>query len=495
MSENQNQFPIDDERPVSEQPSTNETEGAKPEAPSVQNVFYCGSEVQRDAEPPKKKRISLSRSSLILSAVALVLAVAMLTFTLTSAFYRERLTDDRLQNAVNGMEDGGSPIELFAAILEYYGYSDEYDEEAMMDEALRAYIRASGDRYAEYFNEEEYAMLLEQNAGQSQGIGVNVIQTQATYYGAVYEVIKIIAVTPDSPAEKAGVRVGDLIMWVGTEETEENLVNTLGNTMALSRLQGKAGTYAEFIALRPNGDAFEHKSFRILREKVEAVSVYSRISTDDPEVGIVKLTGFDAKTPVQFRTAMDSLIKDGCKSFVFDLRYNPGGNLYSIISILSGFLEKGDLILTAKDKQGNVEEYRAEPMSLTGDFAGCSVSTSDIGRYRGMKYAVLCNAATASAAELFTATFRDYELGQIIGEKTYGKGSMQSTIPLADFGYKGAIHLTVKMYFPPCGEGYDGEGIIPHKEVAMSEEALGYNVFELPDSMDAQLQAALDTLQ
>ena len=112
-----------------------------------------------------------------------------------------------------------------------------------------------------------------------------------------------------------------------------------------------------------------------------------------------------------------------------------------------------------------------------------------------LKFSVLVNKFSASAAELFTANIRDYELGRIVGVKTYGKGSMQTTFSLSRYGYDGALKLTTAYYFPPCGEGYDGIGITPHVIVELSEEAEQYNINLLPDHLDNQLSAAISTMK
>ena len=108
---------------------------------------------------------------------------------------------------------------------------------------------------------------------------------------------------------------------------------------------------------------------------------------------------------------------------------------------------------------------------------------------------VICNGNTASAAELFVAALRDYELADVVGETTYGKGSVQTTIPLERFGYSGALKITTKLYYPPCGEGYDGEGITPDVQVTLSDEAKKYSIYKLPQSLDNQLIAAIEALK
>ena len=222
----------------------------------------------------------------------------------------------------------------------------------------------------------------------------------------------------------------------------------------------------------------------------------AKVSEEDASVGIVKITSFDTVTPEQFTEEMDALIEDGCDKFVFDVRYNPGGDLNSIRAVLSYFLEEGDLILSAVDKNGGREEIKAKPISYDSErYAPCNVSGPDIGKYRGYELSVICNGSTASAAELFVSALRDYELADIIGETTYGKGSMQSTIDLEQFGYGGALKITTKLYYPPCGVGYDGEGITPDVEITLSDEAKKYSIYKLPESLDDQLIAAIEALK
>jgi carboxyl-terminal processing protease len=131
----------------------------------------------------------------------------------------------------------------------------------------------------------------------------------------------------------------------------------------------------------------------------------------------------------------------------------------------------------------------------TERYQPCNVSDLDIGKYRDYDISVLCNGYSASAAELFVAALRDYGLADVVGEKTYGKGCAQDIIPLDMFGYSGALKLTTKLYYPPCGVGYDGEGITPDVEVSLSAEAKKYSIYKLPESLDDQLKAAIEALK
>ena len=442
-----------------------------------------------DPNPYKEKK-KISVSAFVITCIALVLAAVMMTFTLCTGFYRQRLAEEQL--AAQQAENKYYPFELFRQFLSEFSMED-LDEEAMLEAALKAYVAATGDRYAAYYTEEEYALMTEGNEGNSEGIGINVINDEVIYGGETYLAFRVINVSEGSPAREAGVQVGDMVYAVGHGDDAE-YVRELGYDVALTRLKGEAGTEARFGVLRLTEDGYEPMEFSVTRGKVITTSVYYHVSEQDPAVGIVKIIQFDLTTPIQFSKAMDALLEEGCEKFVFDVRYNPGGDLRSIEAVLSYFLEEDDVIIRTVDTNGNEEISRVKEITYGGAYASCSVSESDIGKYRGLDAVVLCNESTASAAELFSATFRDYELAPLVGTTTFGKGSMQSIFPLEPYGYGGALKMTTAFYYAAKSEGYHGVGLKPDVEVALSEEAAKKNIYALTDEEDNQLQAALSQL-
>ncbi len=445
--------------------------------------------------PQKQKRVPLS--VFLLSAIALVLAAVMITYTLCGAFWRRKLAEVQLSDATVGIEgDEYYGFELFQSFMDAFAFEGQ-DRDAMMAAALKAYVAATGDPYAEYYTAEEYLALQASTAGDSEGIGINVINTTVEINGVEWKSIRVINVMKDSPAQKHGLQVGDNILYVGVGENAES-VHALGYDMALSRLKGPAGTTAEFTVYRegePNPI-----SFTIPRGKVTTTSVYFHQHASDPAVGVIKIAQFDLTTPTQFSEAMDGLIAQGCTRFVFDVRYNPGGDLLSIQGVLSYFLEEGDVVIRTKSAAGETSQSTVAPVTYEGSYAGCSVKAEDIGKYRTvggapLKAVILCNGSTASAAELFVATFRDYGLADTVGTTTFGKGSMQTIWNLAPYGYNGALKLTTAKYFSAKDEaGYDGKGISPTVTEELSAEAAEYNIYELPDALDNQLAKALEQL-
>lgn len=426
----------------------------------------------------------------VITAVVLAVLCTFAVMTMTA----NRKADMTVTEGTGEAEEGRYDIlnlldDLFDRSSLY-----EVDDEVVLDAVLDAYVEATGDRYAEYLNAEEYAALNAENNGEMCGIGVQVINSHALVDGVSVQAIVVAYVYTDSPAEAAGVRPGDAIIGVGKGD-DQVAVDDVGYTMALDLLAGEEGTLCEFTVYRAESD--EKLPFSIQRKKLTVMSVVSSVCSTDDTVGIVRIIQFDNTTAPQLTAAVDGLKAQGCTSFIFDLRGNPGGLLTSVVDVLTFFLEEGDVVLTAKDKYDRVETIKVGSPDGDGRLTSGSgtLTAEDIGKYRDLNFAVLVNEYSASAAELFTANIRDYELGQIVGVTTYGKGSMQSTFPLSYYGYEGALKLTVKYYYPPCGEGYDGIGITPHVVVELSEEAESYNFNVLPHDKDNQLQTAIAELK
>ena len=461
--------------------------------------IYEDSYDEEPQKPKKPKKISIS--AFLLSSVAIVLATVMLTFTVCMGLYRKTLSDIINEGFGAGAFESGdsqfADLDKLDAIFKTYSYYG-LEEEDIVDIVLKSYVAATGDRYAEYFTEEEYEAYMDSMMGSTEGVGINIIYTTEVIGGVEYKVFRVTNVTKESPAMRAGMKFGDIIFYVGIDEDERQSVNYLGYDEAFSMLIGPSGTQAEFTVLRKTADGagYEEIEFSITREPITSESVYYHVCATDPSVGIVKLLKFDYTTPTQFCEAVDELRAKGIDKFVFDVRYNGGGRLDSIVAVLSYFLDEGQTIISTVDKEGRADVIKAGVISgLEGERASCNVSRKDIGKYKDLEVAVLCNSSTASAAELFVANFRDYGIAKIVGQTTFGKGSMQSTLSLHYFGMKGVLKLTTNLYFPPCGESYDGIGITPDIEIPLDEALQNVNIYEISDAEDNQLQAALNTLK
>lgn len=403
-----------------------------------------------------KKKMSVGLSVLLICLAAIL--TFQLTFVLMSQKHQKELAAVTADAArYNKLLEVDA---LFRSL-----YVEDLDEEALMDGILTGYVYGTGDKYAAYYPAEEFAQYMESLQGDMQGVGIHII------YNADYEALEVINVMPDSPALEAGVEPGDMIAYVGIGENAES-VASLGYYGALSKLQGKAGTVAEFTVFR--GKNYTEKvEFSILRGYIAEQTVMSRVYALDPTVGIIKITSFDLKTPEQFFTAIETLVNGGCDKLVLDVRYNPGGELTSICMVLDALLPEGPVIRTV-DKAGNEEV----------------VYVSD-DRHLQLPMVVLVNGSTASAGELFCSALQDYEKATIVGTQTYGKGCMQTLRQLSDGS---GVSVTYRYYCPPFSENYDGIGVTPDIVVDLDEALADKNIYKITDEEDNQLHAAITAL-
>ena len=455
---------------------------------------------------PRRVPMSVFISSLCVLLVLSVLA----TFSVASEIFNRALLDWQEQqwdtpNASAPTDHDDLPTDVgfytelavLQFLFEQYAL-EEIDDEAVAVAVLKAYAAGTGDIFAAYYTEEELLELDAESQGEMQGIGVSVVDDAIELNGMTYNVLTVISVYNDSPALAADIRVGDHIYAVIDDDDEVHSVTEIGYDAALACVRGVADTNARFTVVRMNESGYEVIPFEITRAAITTQSVTGRVLDADPSIGLVKISQFDFTTPPQFHTVMDSLIAQGCTKFIFDLRHNPGGILESVEAVLSTLLQENDVMISTVYKSGAKETARVRAITYTREgYEGCSVTTEDIGKYRGYSFAVLTNQYTASAAELFSSNLRDYELATLVGVKTYGKGIMQSTFDLSYFGIEGALKLTVAWYQPPSGENYHGVGIAPHIEIDMDKQTIKKygNIYLIPDAEDAQLMAAVQALQ
>ena len=461
--------------------------------PDVDKYLY------NEGNPQKIKKVPIS---VMIASIAITAVISILfTYVLASGFYSKNKPIIQTQNEYQQPIDISDSLDKIAILNEIFAQI-QYDyknvsQDEITEYLLKAYVAATGDKYAQYMNAEEFEQFLSSNSGENVGIGISVIQSYIEYMGKSIEVISIESVSKNSPAEANGIKKGDLIISIGTDDGEKS-VNDVGYSSALDLLLGKEGTVAKFTVLRPD-ESQEHGycqiQFEITRAKFDSETVFYEICSTDNMVGIVRVTEFDLKTPKQFKEAVNSLKNNGCEYFIFDLRNNPGGDLLSISAILSYFLSDGDVIISTEDSQGNTKTDYVKEVAYTGNKIECSVTKDEIGQYKDLKFAVLVNRSTASAAELFTATVKDYSLGIVVGTKTYGKGCMQQILSLSEYGIPGALRVTTKMYFSKSHTVYHDIGIDPHEYVELTDEASKYSHFERPHDVDNQLQKAISKIK
>lgn len=402
----------------------------------------------------------LKKIPLGVAAVIMLLAV-LVTFQITyltiTNKYEMKLNDLEASPQFNLYSKLSGVDELFRSL-----YIGEINEDELTDAIIRGYIQGTGDAYAQYMNSDEFKKFMNDLGGELEGIGIIVI------YNDEYKALEIAGVMPDSPALEAGLLPGDLIIEV------DNLdVSVLGYYGAVARMQGNAETYANFTIAR-NENYSERLKMSVKRGYVTEQTIMSHMYKDDTNsIGIIKILQFDTKTPEQFTAAIENLKSQGANTFIFDVRNNSGGELNSVVSMLDYLLPEGPVIKIT-DGDGNETVMNSDANELDA------------------KMAVLINHTTASAAELFAAAMRDYSKAFLVGVQTYGKGSMQTIVRLAD---NSAIRVTYKMYSPPFSDNYNGIGLAPDFIVELSEEAAKKNLYNINDTEDNQLQEAINRIK
>ncbi|MBQ3639020.1 MAG: PDZ domain-containing protein [Clostridia bacterium] len=438
---------------------------------------------------------------LFVTAVLLVVSI-LLTFTLTTVFERKKYV-----KALNGSQitpvDGSTAVrdaenlKILESVLQNASlYADSLDEEKMLQAAFKAYVEASGDRYAVFYSEEEYRKANEISNGRYVGIGISFAVDEITIDDEQYTVFRVTSIVDGSPAAREGICVGDYLFAVKLENGQFPTISSLDYAAAVAAIRGEEGTTVELQILRRNGSAYDSFNLTCTREYVESLSAEGRISESDPTVAVVRISSFELNTPVQFCRAVDECRAKGATKFVFDVRDNPGGDLRSVRAILSNFLREDDLIIKAIDKDGNVaQETRCKAISYLGDGAGCNVTKEQIGQYRDLNFVVLCDENTASAAEVFTATLRDFGLSRAtVGKTTFGKGIMQTVFEIPFKGIKGYIKLTTHTYITEGGKSYHEIGILPDVDIKRQAGTENISIEALTWEQDIQLQTAVSNL-
>lgn len=391
--------------------------------------------------------------AVILTVIFSVLITFQVTYlSMWKSFRRAELESATEKETISSIEQ---KLEL---LYQIYGenYIGEIDPEELETGVMLGFVYGTGDRYGEYMDAKTYAEFTSDTEGDTEGIGIMVIENADT---GLIEVVEVMA---NSPALESGIHVGDLICKIEGQDAAE-----MGYYKALDMMLGKAGTTAEFTVLRGT----EYVDFSIERRHVEQINVNYHMYSD-AKTGIVRVTSFDTVTAAQFIQAVEELQKQGAERYVFDMRNNTGGLLDSVVEILDYLLPEGAII------------------RISGNDGVEEVISSDSAEFDA-PMAVLVNGSTASAAELFTAALRDYEKSVTVGTTTFGKGSMQTVIPFSDGS---ALRVTYKMYSPPVSDNYDGVGITPDLEIELDEALSGKSIYSITDAEDNQLQAAIAAL-
>jgi carboxyl-terminal processing protease len=317
---------------------------------------------------------------------------------------------------------------LFAEVYERikHDYVDEVDDHALMEKAIRGMVAAL-DPHSAYLDSQEFDEIRLSTMGSYPGVGIEVV--------AVGGMVKILRPIDGSPAQQAGVRAGDQIVRIDGTDIGADLAG------AIARMRGVSGSVVQ-LTIRRDGSP-ELLEFALRRTQVEVHSVLAE--TLEPGFGYVRITTFSATTAQDVARAISGLKRDnpgGIQGLVLDLRNNPGGVLEAGVAVADDFLSSG-VIVTA---DGRTPEARFRMDASHGDLIN------------GAPLVVLVNAASASASEIVAGALKDHGRALLVGRRTYGKGSVQTVIPLS---HGGAVKLTTSRYFTPSGASIHGKGIVP----------------------------------
>ena len=336
-------------------------------------------------------------------------------------------------------------------------YDGEIDDEKLLEGAMKGMADAIGDPYTVYMNQDEFITFIESSQGSFYGIGAQL--------GIRDNNVTVIAPVEGSPAEKAGLKAGDIILKVDDYE-----VNELNTEAVVSRVRGEEGVPVTLTIKREGVE--DPLEIKIVRAEIKTESVKGEILEDG--IGYIQLTTFsDEEVSDKFVEKLNELKQQGMKKLILDLRGNPGGYLNECVEIASNFIPEGEVITYTIDKY----DKKVISNSLGGDAIG-------------MPLVVLVDGGSASASEVVTGALRDYEVATIIGTRTFGKGIVQQLRVLPND--MGGLKVTTSKYYTPNGENIHGTGIEPNIVVEIPQEVLD---MDYDRSIDPQFQKALEVIR
>ena len=360
-----------------------------------------------------------------------------------------------LSSANSSEVDIYKKIDLFGEVLEKINreYIDEINQSESMDSAINGLLQ-SLDPYSSYMSPEILEEMQTETSGEFGGLGIEVSMEAG--------VVKVISPIDDTPASKAGLKAGDYIVKINDTQVQGKSLSE-----AVDLMRGPVGSSIE-LTVRRRGEK-KALTFNITREIIEIQSVKSELLEEN--IGYIRLTSFNENSSDQIEKQIKKLKKNkNLNSFILDLRNNPGGLLNQAIRISDFFLENGEIVSTKSRKKSDNRKWFAKKGDITD----------------GKTLLVLINYGSASASEIVAGALKDHKRAIVIGENSYGKGSVQSIIPLKN---KGAIRLTVAKYYLPSGKSISEVGVRPDIEV--NEE--GDN-FKIRTETDNQLNYAIKLL-
>ena len=346
-------------------------------------------------------------------------------------------------------------IDLFGEVLEKINkeYVDDINQSESMDSAINGLLQ-SLDPYSAYMSPQIFNEMQTETSGEFGGLGIEVSMESG--------VVKVISPIDDTPASRAGIKAGDYIVKINNTQVQGKSLSE-----AVELMRGPVGTSIE-LTIRRRGEK-KALNFIIVREIIEIQSVKADVL--EKNVGYIRLTSFNENSGEQIKEKIKELEnKKKVKAYILDLRNNPGGLLSQAIRITDYFLDNGEIVSTKSRKASENKKWFAKEGDLT----------------KGKTLIVMINYGSASASEIVAGALKDHKRAILIGENSFGKGSVQSIIPLKN---NGAIRLTVAKYYLPSGKSISEVGVSP--DIEIDEES---DDFQIKTDTDNQLNHALKLL-
>tara|TARA_B100000575_G_C23102510_1_gene636167 strand:+ start:275 stop:1411 length:1137 start_codon:yes stop_codon:yes gene_type:complete len=345
-------------------------------------------------------------------------------------------------------------IDLFGEVLENIkkDYVDDVDQAEMMDSAINGVLQ-SLDPYSAYMSPELFKEMQTDTRGEFGGLGIEI--------GMESGVVKVISPIDGTPADKAGIKAGDYIVKIGKEQVQGKSLME-----AVKLMRGPVGSTIDLTIRRKN--VKKPLEFKVTRKIIEIQSVSSELISKEKNIGYLRLKSFNENSDNQFLLSIKKFEKKSkVKGYVIDLRNNPGGLLTQAINITDFFLDDGEIVSTKGRKISETRKFFARK----GD------------EIKGKPVVILINNGSASAAEIFAGALKDHKRAIILGENSYGKGSVQSIIPLRNGG---GMRLTISKYYLPSGKSISEVGVTPDIFVEETSES-----FKINTESDNQLNYAI----
>jgi carboxyl-terminal processing protease len=346
-------------------------------------------------------------------------------------------------------------IDLFGEVLEKINkeYVDEINQSESMDSAINGLLQ-SLDPYSAYMSPEVFNEMQTETSGEFGGLGIEVSMEAG--------VVKVISPIDDTPASKAGIKAGDYIVKINNFQVQGKSLSE-----AVDLMRGPVGSGIE-LTVRRRGEK-KALTFNIIREIIQIQSVKADLLDDN--IGYIRLTSFNENSANQIKKEINKFENnDSVKSYILDLRNNPGGLLSQAIKISDFFLNNGEIVSTKSRKASENRKWFANEGDLTN----------------GKVLLVLINYGSASASEIVAGALKDHKRAILLGESSYGKGSVQSIIPLKN---RGAIRLTIAKYYLPSGKSISEVGVSPDIEIVEDNDK-----FKIKSETDNQLSYAIKLL-